>query len=314
METPGNTSRKTGPTICLVAPGPKFDFDYVRGVAEFCNSNICVISDYPINEGFDRFPDGEDQSKSRNEILNRYDSALFLNEGEEIAELSQDFNIQKIGYFDVVIDGFVSKEIRICHRSGYFKNPIMPEFRAKSDPKRVGVIVSKGQKGCDRGAIKSWYESNRINPDAKYHWCYQLLRDMNYDEFIVAAEEYLFENQSKSESSIMMRYHMSQALLSRGFVKKSLINVSSCLAENFLMAEFWCLIGDIHVVIGDVEKAMGFYRNAIIFGEQRPKEDMYPIELAKYREYPERKLSACRKKIADQVASLRSNSLTTTVT
>jgi hypothetical protein len=64
------------------------------------------------------------------------------------------------------------------------------------------------------------------------------------------------------------------------------------------MAEFWCLLGDIHYsLLKEYDKAYSFYDNAIFLGKKRLKSDLWPMEISKYSDYPEEMKKSCNNKI-----------------
>ncbi len=68
-----------------------------------------------------------------------------------------------------------------------------------------------------------------------------------------------------------------------------------CLAKKPTMAEFWCLLGDVYYDAKDYDKAKEFYENAVILGSRRLKDDGWPMEISKYKEYPQKMIEACKK-------------------
>lgn len=89
----------------------------------------------------------------------------------------------------------------------------------------------------------------------------------------------------------MLKYYvaMVEFIVYKNY-EKSLEYLSICLNANLLMAEFWCLIGDIYLYLGDKIKAFSFYENALILGNRRLENDEWPIYLNKYDEYPKQKI------------------------
>jgi tetratricopeptide (TPR) repeat protein len=78
---------------------------------------------------------------------------------------------------------------------------------------------------------------------------------------------------------------MIESLINKNY-NIALKHLTYCLSENILMAEFWCLLGDIHLEIKDYKKAKEFYENAIILGNKRLEFDEWPLQINKYEEYP----------------------------
>ncbi len=87
----------------------------------------------------------------------------------------------------------------------------------------------------------------------------------------------------------------------QGRVKEAAKNCLQCIQEYPLMAEFWCLLGDIHYKATQYEKASIFYENALILGGQRKDDDM-PVEVPKYKQYPTKMMESCLKIINNSKA------------
>ena len=63
------------------------------------------------------------------------------------------------------------------------------------------------------------------------------------------------------------------------------------------MAEFWTHLADINFELKKYLKAYYFYENAIILGKLRSNEDELPIDIVKYKEYPEKMKIICKEKL-----------------
>ena len=59
------------------------------------------------------------------------------------------------------------------------------------------------------------------------------------------------------------------------------------------MAEFWCLLGDIYYAMNEYEKAYHFFQNALYVGQRRATNCDWFMEISKYKEYPEKMMTAC---------------------
>lgn len=94
----------------------------------------------------------------------------------------------------------------------------------------------------------------------------------------------------------MTRYYFS---LIKCYIEKNyqeaIRSLIPCLGEKPMMAEYWCLLGDIYFAIHQYDKAICFYENAIILGSKRLKNDDYPMEISKYKEYPQKMIENCNK-------------------
>jgi cytochrome c-type biogenesis protein CcmH/NrfG len=96
----------------------------------------------------------------------------------------------------------------------------------------------------------------------------------------------------------MARYYLAlvQGII-HNEVKEALQNIILCLSENVLMAEFWCLLGDIFIKLDKFDYAVAFYENAILLGSRRLKLDTWPMQISKYQEYPNKMIEECNKLI-----------------
>jgi len=88
-----------------------------------------------------------------------------------------------------------------------------------------------------------------------------------------------------------------------GDLNTAIKHILSCIATNPLMAEFWCLLGDIHYKLKSHIRAAAFYENAIILGEQRLKSDSWPIQISKYKEYPDRMMEKCKNYLENNLSN-----------
>lgn len=97
-------------------------------------------------------------------------------------------------------------------------------------------------------------------------------------------------------SAIMTNYYCSMV---QCYIKKNYQEATRflipCLAVRPAMAEFWCLLGDIYYADNQNQKAKCFYENASILGTRRLKNDGWPMEISKYKTYPEKMIEACDK-------------------
>jgi len=98
----------------------------------------------------------------------------------------------------------------------------------------------------------------------------------------------------------MIRYYLALAyLIHHRKVKPALQNINLCLCAHPLMAEFWCLIGDVYYhLLKRFDYAKDFYENAIILGARRLKKDKWPMDISKYESYPKKMIESC-----DQITS-----------
>jgi tetratricopeptide (TPR) repeat protein len=175
-----------------------------------------------------------------------------------------------------------------------FRNPVY-ETIDPVEPMLETYIVSKGDRDFKSkyAAIEQWEAARATFPDPHYYHACLLLSEGKYDEFLSRAERYLFL-ENKGISAVMTNYYVGLILLY--FKKKpqeALEKVLPCLAVKPTMAEFWCLLGDVYYRTRDYARAKTFYENAIILGARRLKTDFWPMDIVKYKEYPEKMIASC---------------------
>jgi len=246
-----------------------------------------------------------DRSVFKNYMVEKNSSSwmLFMEPGEVF--LSQpnflNFDNEKTAYRVKLINGdLITKEVRIWHTSNpiKFKNPVFETPSVEENIKNLEVFLISNQAQIDEEKIQSlneWRLKNPISKEPLYYIACSNLIQKKWKNFINSAEVYLYANNSNDSPALMTRYYISMV---KSCVKEELDyegaikNLIICLAEKPLMAEFWCLLGDIHCRINENEKARGFYQNAILLGSKRKDDDDLPIEISKYKRYPEKMIEA----------------------
>lgn len=143
--------------------------------------------------------------------------------------------------------------------------------------------------------LAEWRRQQPHAADVEYYTACTYLAAARYDEFLTHAKHFLFRTKNVSPASILTSYHMAVINL---FIKNNygecVQHVVRCLAEYPTMAELWCLLGDLFCKMNHWHRAVAFYDNAILMGGHRRTDDPMPVEITKYREYPEKMLANCR--------------------
>lgn len=202
---------------------------------------------------------------------------------EEINNVSKDSSY----YFPIYKNNIVTHEIRLW-KNIKFCNPIYETISSNTQNMLPAIVYSKNapyyfDNVLER--IKEW-RSHTMAHEAIYYEAFALLENRKFEEFAVLSEHYLSLD-ARSMSSIMMRYYLSAVQL-KIFkdASKSVRNVMTCIVHKPLMAEFWCLLGDIYYQQKRYKKSKSFYENAIFLGSKRLNSDIWPIEIDKYHNYP----------------------------
>ena len=142
-----------------------------------------------------------------------------------------------------------------------------------------------------------------------YYEAFAYLVNSQWDKFLAKGEQYLFADSKPSRANIMIKYYMAVVYCHvKRQAEKATRHTLECLAVKPLMAELWCLLGDIHYhLLADYKKATVFYKNATGLGKQRQLTDGWPMEIAKYKNYPAKMIESCEE-LEDNVSYLTFNS------
>lgn len=271
-----------------------------------CNDNtIEICKDY----GADIYPLSlnNNLSKARNILIEKSSNKwnLFV-EPHEILFQGSDLilNIlkeKKSAYNCKIMQGdAVYRQIKLWNKdlNLKFENPVFEELKTK-DFKETEVIFISGEKdnSLTFELCKKWMEDQPLNNKAIYYFACCNLFQKNWNSFLNYAALYLHnEKDDESVSSVMTKYYyaMVKSYIMKDF-STAVQKIIECISKKPLMAEFWCLLGDIYYEANEIEKAKSFYENAILLGSKRLKEDDYPIEISKYKSYPSKMIETCEK-------------------
>ncbi len=247
-----------------------------------------------------------DYSKVRNDIVDSSttDWQMWVEPWEILSNAEQILYAtrQKENAYNVysLQGGVLSKSFRLWRKSAGIKfvNPVYETLEPDNDrPLVQSVISGVGGRDVDEtmSIVDSWLESNPHAPEAEYYKASTYLLTNRYDQFLSHANSYLFKAKKVSSSSIMTHYYIAMIMLHhRKKPEECIRHITDCLTHQPTMAEFWCLLGDSFVKLRQWHRATAFYDNAIVIGSRRRHDDSYPIEISKYKEYPEQMLNTCR--------------------
>jgi glycosyltransferase involved in cell wall biosynthesis len=188
-------------------------------------------------------------------------------------------------------------ENRLWDGSVKFINPVHEQLDCETGPLSSVTILSRGGLADDeiRLALDKWKADEPLSSKPYYYQAFMLLSQSRFDEFMKAADRYFFMETASTMSSVMLRYYYAMSnLLHKKAYKPALQNLNLCMCARPLMAEFWCLSGDVYYhLLHRFDQAKVFYENAIALGAKRLRGDGWPIDVAKYREYPEKMIKSC---------------------
>lgn len=225
-----------------------------------------------------------------------------INGKKEIIEISN----KKEGIFSVSLlqNEILSKTIRFfCDKKIKFENPIFETIYSKSISSNIILKeLSPVEIPDEHEQIMRWKIKEPLKTQPMYYESCFYIKNKKWECFIKTAEKYLFmEKNTNLPSYIMIKYYLSLILFyTKRDIEKSIQTLAFCVEKNPTMAEFWCLLGDINFEMKKYQKAYYFYDNAIILGSQRLSGDELPIDVKKYKEYPDKMKIICKEKLIDQ--------------
>jgi hypothetical protein len=249
-----------------------------------------------------------DRSAIRNRLVaeSRTDFQMYLEPWEALTQGHDQIRTftgqtrTNTGHVLVFSGTVLSKETRIWRKqSGHlFANPVCESLQSPFGSQTGAVFYSDGGPDpVDR--LKRIEEWKALAPTAKEPYYYQamnLLAAGNLDEFLRVVKHYLFIETKPCMSAIMARYYFALvSLIKEGKAKPVSQNLNICLSNRPLMAEFWCLQGDVYFhLLNRKKEAVRFYENALALGSKRRIDDPYPMDLAKYDDYPTSMIGRCQ--------------------
>lgn len=237
--------------------------------------------------------------EARNHVLSPNGWNLYIEPWETLSMGHQEVLKAKRGAyrFTVVKEGTIAKEVRLWFGDLKFINPVFEYLNVQTNLEIQAVIHSKGAPNYQDTIqeIEAWKVREPTIAEPFYYQACLLLSEGKHEEFLKIAEHYMFLDKETSVASTMIRYYYALVQTThKKRAKPAIQNLILCLCANPLMAEFWCLMGDVHYhLLNDFRKAKHFYENAIILGRNRLKNDKWPMEIAKYKAYPQKMIKSC---------------------
>lgn len=248
----------------------------------------------------------KDRSKARNYLLSNSNTDWhlwlepheFIIQGQDIIRdvvLTTDPAAFRVSVFEKEI---ITKQTRLWSNklNLKFTNPV---YETLTDVATTPLAVSiwAGTSKNDRIAqLESWYKAKPADLEPNYYLACVRFSQQKYKDFLSLAEQYVFRQNKMTVSNTMLRYYMGMVhcYITKN-ISQSLQQAIICVAQHPLMAEFWCLMGDIQIQINEYTKAISMYENAIFLGSKRFQDDEWPIHIAKYKVYPEEMIAKCHK-------------------
>jgi hypothetical protein len=204
------------------------------------------------------------------------------------------------GLVKIFKNNLISKEIRIWNKKNTnlkFDNPLYPKIPLQINEDSGGVLYAlEHQMSFGEGldTLNKWEKQFPLDHQIPYYKAFFYLEHKKYDEFIRFAEEYLHHSGLGPEA-IHLKYYLALIYFHyKSNYKYSMEKIMECIVVNPDMSEYWCLGGDIYYKLMKFNKAKSFYENALIIGKIR-QDEFRPIEIEKYKEYPNKMIEECMK-------------------
>lgn len=275
---------------------------------EFLNAKLQIIdlgsTDNTLNL-IKKYKIFETKETNRSKIRNQFKEEIktkwfmYIHPWEALIKGQEEFlNLNKTCYqIRIFQENLLFKEPRIwLTKANYnFVNPIFETIKTNNEEKCSISLFSKGDKEDYFNDIKKWKETNPLSSDPFYYESCLLFRNQKYDEFLKVSDKIIFLDNKVKISTIMHRYYYSLVnLYHKKNAKLALQNLAICLSNNPLMAEFWCLAGDVYYFLSKFKEAIILYENAMVLGNNRNIDDAWPMDIGKYKEYPEKMIIKCK--------------------
>lgn len=271
--------------------------------------NIIVGTSAPLDINHKKVTVVDLKQSNYNEALNylqdlaQTDWILYLKDNETMLQSDYLYSLllrpDEIYGFQILQDDVILKEPRLWNKKAHkvgFKNPVFE--KPNIEPTKIIDVMLYQNKSEDSSAMKkleAWKKSMPLSIDAAYYKAFAALATKDFVEFKRTIAHYLFNLNKADIPSVMARYYLAlvQGVVENN-VNEAIKNIVICLAENPLMAEFWCLLGDIFVKTERFEEAIEFYENAQLLGCRRLRSDFWPMHISKYDAYPKEMIDKCK--------------------
>ena len=203
--------------------------------------------------------------------------------------------------FQIVNNHVITKETRLWHRKlgFHYENPVYESLLSDNpiffDKALIYSTTHQDDIEEKLRMLADWSQECPTLAVPHYYRAFIHLEHKEYKEFFSEANQFLFQDGSGIPAT-MLRYYLAMTSLyiykDADRAKQALL---PCLMVYPLMAEFWCLLGDIHYQQHLYVKAASFYENAVLLGTRRLKSDSWPMDLTKYKKYPSKMIDNCQK-------------------
>ena len=248
----------------------------------------------------------KNKKDNKNNLIkySKNDWILFIEPNEKIINGKNEIDKlidEKQSVYSILLlqNNILSKSIRLFNKNLNisFENPIYENIYHESIKTSIVLKqIADIEIEDEFEILTKWKESEKLKSYPLYYESCFFIKNKKYEEFLKASKRYLFfEENTDLPSYLMIKYYSALIYF---YIKKdfsnSVSNIIFCLEKNPTMAEFWCLLGDINFELKKYKKAFYIYENAIILGKLRVNDDDLPVDIIKYKDYPEKMKINCK--------------------
>lgn len=244
---------------------------------------------------------GYDQIRQSLVDKSQTDWQMYLHPWETLAQGHKEvIKAQRPQRVNVLQNTILTREVRVWKKSQglKFQNQVY-EFLETNAVLAPIYLFSTGRNDYRHNLemIQQWKSNKPVSSIPLYYQALTLLALGDYDGFLNASSHYMFLDAKQSMSTILNRYYYALVQIHHCHnVKPALQNLNICIEAKPLMAEFWCLIGDLYYIIfNKYETAKVFYENAAFLGSRRLSTDIWPMDVSKYEDYPNTMIVSCNR-------------------
>jgi len=202
---------------------------------------------------------------------------------------------------NLIQNTLITKPIRIWPgKQAKFSNPVFESIVGTALPTSIYIKSTEPDTSDNKlFLLDEWKKRNPVALEPYYYSACILLTQNKWKEFIDVGNYFLFQEKKITMASIMTRYYMATVYcyVFKEYYK-ALELLLYCLSNRPLMAEFWCLLGDIYYETNEYDKAECFYENAKVLGSRRLNSDEWPFDITKYKDYPNKMMESCKQLVA----------------
>jgi glycosyltransferase involved in cell wall biosynthesis len=206
----------------------------------------------------------------------------------------------------------LTKPTRIFKQNARFSKPVFCELTPEISEQTLPIVITGNTKPdyqTINECLVKWKTKEPLSPEPDYYEAFVHLMRGKYSNFLSKAEQFLFIKNTSDSDVVLTKYYMA-SLLRKNNPGRALQLILECIAAYPLMAEFWCQLGDLYLFsLKEYDRAYQFYENAIILGSQRLAEDIMPMEISKYEDYPKKMMDVVKEAICKTLTSKEVNSL-----